>query len=185
MNRLRLLPVVPRHLGTPPKRKMQVSGATELASKGEGASDGSNVKVKVEIDDPLKSDMKVGCPCGNSLETENIIKLASTKTRGQLCRLPYATIGGGFCRSAEWCCYCPGWGCWRVDLVQSVNITSPTVAISIEGIGEAAGQSKPLDASEFPLLQDSSSKKRKLRGRPAKGDKKGGFESSATKFASY
>ncbi|KAK8620908.1 hypothetical protein V6N13_067366 [Hibiscus sabdariffa] len=56
-------------------RKMQVSGATELASKGEGASDGSNVKVKVEIDDPLKSDMKVGCPCGNSLETENIIKV--------------------------------------------------------------------------------------------------------------
>ncbi|GMI92306.1 SAP AND MIZ1 DOMAIN- CONTAINING LIGASE1 [Hibiscus trionum] len=55
-------------------RKMQVSGATELASKGEGASDSSNVKVKGEIDDPFKSDMKVRCPCGSSLETENIIR---------------------------------------------------------------------------------------------------------------
>ncbi|KAK8645406.1 hypothetical protein V6N13_119236 [Hibiscus sabdariffa] len=55
-------------------RKMQVSGATELASKGEGASDSSNNKVKGEIDDPLKSDMKVRCPCGSSLETENIIR---------------------------------------------------------------------------------------------------------------
>ncbi|KAK6235384.1 hypothetical protein SCA6_010721 [Theobroma cacao] len=55
-------------------RKMQVSGATELASKGQGVSDSSNVKVKGEIDDPFQSDMKVRCPCGSSLETENIIK---------------------------------------------------------------------------------------------------------------
>ncbi|KAK8513378.1 hypothetical protein V6N12_052570 [Hibiscus sabdariffa] len=59
-------------------RKMQVSGATELASKGEGVSDGSNVKVKVkvkgEIEDPFKSVMKVRCLCGSSLETENIIR---------------------------------------------------------------------------------------------------------------
>ncbi|OMP09724.1 hypothetical protein COLO4_05190 [Corchorus olitorius] len=55
-------------------RKMQVSGATELASKGQGVSDSSNVKIKGEVDDPFQSDMKVRCPCGSSLETENIIK---------------------------------------------------------------------------------------------------------------
>ncbi|GMI63388.1 SAP AND MIZ1 DOMAIN- CONTAINING LIGASE1 [Hibiscus trionum] len=55
-------------------RKMQVSGATELASKGEGVSDSSNVKVKGEIDDPFKSVMKVRCLCGSSLETENIVR---------------------------------------------------------------------------------------------------------------
>ncbi|KAE8734796.1 E3 SUMO-protein ligase SIZ1 [Hibiscus syriacus] len=55
-------------------RKMQVSGATELESKGEGMSDSSNVKVKGEIDEPFKLDMKVRCPCGSSLETENIIR---------------------------------------------------------------------------------------------------------------
>ncbi|KAE8700236.1 E3 SUMO-protein ligase SIZ1 [Hibiscus syriacus] len=54
-------------------RKMQVSGATELASKGEGASDGSNFKSQGEIDDPFKSDMNARCLCGSSLETENII----------------------------------------------------------------------------------------------------------------
>lgn len=57
---------------------MQVSGATELASKGQGVSDSSNVKVKGEIDDPFQSDMKVRCPCGSSLETENIIKVMIT-----------------------------------------------------------------------------------------------------------
>ncbi|XVE59785.1 hypothetical protein DITRI_Ditri05aG0075100 [Diplodiscus trichospermus] len=55
-------------------RKMQVSGATELASKGQGVSDSSNVKIKGEIEDPFQSDMKIRCPCGSSLETENIIK---------------------------------------------------------------------------------------------------------------
>ncbi|KAE8682479.1 E3 SUMO-protein ligase SIZ1 [Hibiscus syriacus] len=55
-------------------RKMKVSGATELASKGEGVSDVSNVKSQGEIDDPFKSDMKVRCLCGSSLETENIIR---------------------------------------------------------------------------------------------------------------
>ncbi|XVE79080.1 hypothetical protein DITRI_Ditri14bG0028700 [Diplodiscus trichospermus] len=55
-------------------RKMQVSGATELASKGQGVSDSNSVKIKGEIDDPFQSDMQVRCPCGSSLETENIIK---------------------------------------------------------------------------------------------------------------
>ncbi|OWM84169.1 hypothetical protein CDL15_Pgr028161 [Punica granatum] len=35
-------------------RKMQVSGATDLASKGQGASDSSNVKIKGEYDDPFR-----------------------------------------------------------------------------------------------------------------------------------
>ncbi|XWS28426.1 hypothetical protein CRYUN_Cryun25bG0067800 [Craigia yunnanensis] len=62
-------------------RKMQVSGTTELASKGQGVSDSrqgvsdsSNVKIEGEINDPFQSDMKVRCLCGTSLETENIIK---------------------------------------------------------------------------------------------------------------
>ncbi|KAE8731591.1 E3 SUMO-protein ligase SIZ1 [Hibiscus syriacus] len=55
-------------------RKMQVSATTELASKGEGMSDSSNVKVKGEIDEPVKLDIKVRCPCGSSLETENILR---------------------------------------------------------------------------------------------------------------
>ncbi|XP_022731163.1 E3 SUMO-protein ligase SIZ1-like isoform X2 [Durio zibethinus] len=55
-------------------RKMQVSGATEVASKGQGVSDSSNVQVKAEIDDSFQSDTKVRCPCGSSLETDNIIK---------------------------------------------------------------------------------------------------------------
>ncbi|KAB1996801.1 hypothetical protein ES319_D13G256700v1 [Gossypium barbadense] len=54
-------------------RKMKVSGATELASKGQGVSDGNNVKIKGEVDDPFQPDVKVRCPCGNSLETDYII----------------------------------------------------------------------------------------------------------------
>ncbi|XWS52701.1 hypothetical protein CRYUN_Cryun11dG0093300 [Craigia yunnanensis] len=60
-------------------RKMQVSGATDLASKAQGVSDSSNVKIKGEIDDPLQSDIKVRCPCGSSLETENIIKCEDSR----------------------------------------------------------------------------------------------------------
>lgn len=55
-------------------RKMQVSGANDLASKGHGVLDSSNMKVKGEIDDPFQSDVKVRCPCGSSLETESMIK---------------------------------------------------------------------------------------------------------------
>ncbi|KAF5447139.1 hypothetical protein F2P56_032711 [Juglans regia] len=55
-------------------RKMQVSGATDLASKGQGISDSSNVIVKAEIDDQFQSDTKFRCLCGNSLESESMIK---------------------------------------------------------------------------------------------------------------
>ncbi|XP_028757039.1 E3 SUMO-protein ligase SIZ1-like [Neltuma alba] len=53
-------------------RKMQISGATELASKG--MSDSSNVKIKGEIEDSLQSVTKIRCLCGSSLETEALIK---------------------------------------------------------------------------------------------------------------
>lgn len=54
---------------------MQVSGATDLASNGQGASDCSNIKIKAEFDDPYRSETKVRCPCGSSLETESMIKV--------------------------------------------------------------------------------------------------------------
>ncbi|KAI3411371.1 PHD domain-containing protein, partial [Psidium guajava] len=52
----------------------KVSGATDLASNGQGASDCSNMKIKAEFDDPYRSETKVRCPCGSSLETESMIK---------------------------------------------------------------------------------------------------------------
>ncbi|KAJ7980970.1 E3 SUMO-protein ligase SIZ1-like [Quillaja saponaria] len=55
-------------------RKMQISGATDLASKGQGVSDSSTVKIKGEIDDSFQSDTKIRCLCGSLLETEPMIK---------------------------------------------------------------------------------------------------------------
>ncbi|XP_061959512.1 E3 SUMO-protein ligase SIZ1-like isoform X3 [Populus nigra] len=60
-------------------RKMQVSGATDLASKGQGASNCSNSKFSGEMDEPFHSDTKVRCPCGTSLETESMIKCEDFK----------------------------------------------------------------------------------------------------------
>ncbi|KAM7502055.1 hypothetical protein LguiB_000959 [Lonicera macranthoides] len=55
-------------------RKMQVSGATDLASsKGQSASDCSNTKFKEEIEDSYPTD-KTRCPCGSSLTTDSMIK---------------------------------------------------------------------------------------------------------------
>ncbi|XP_022756088.1 E3 SUMO-protein ligase SIZ1-like isoform X3 [Durio zibethinus] len=62
-------------------RKMQVPGATELASKGQDVSDSNNVKLQGEIDDPCQLDMKVRCPCGSSLDNENIIKVMMCEDR--------------------------------------------------------------------------------------------------------
>lgn len=57
-------------------RKMQGSTATDLASKAQGVSDSSNVKVKVENDDrSFQSETKVRCVCGNQLETESMIQV--------------------------------------------------------------------------------------------------------------
>lgn len=54
---------------------MQVSGATDLASKGQGVLESSNSKVKGEIDDHFQRDIKVRCLCPSTLETESMIKV--------------------------------------------------------------------------------------------------------------
>ena len=56
-------------------RKLQVAGAIDLASKGQGASDSSNVKIKGEIDDSYQSDTKIRCLCGNVFDTEPLVKV--------------------------------------------------------------------------------------------------------------
>lgn len=58
-------------------RKMQVHGATDLASKFQNGSDSSNLKPKEEIEDSFQLDMKVRCPCGSSLLTDSMIKVIS------------------------------------------------------------------------------------------------------------
>ncbi|XP_021734204.1 E3 SUMO-protein ligase SIZ1-like [Chenopodium quinoa] len=59
-------------------RKMQGSGATDLASKAQSTSDTATptitLKPKEEVDDSLHVDMKIRCPCGSSLLTESMIK---------------------------------------------------------------------------------------------------------------
>ncbi|KAJ4845155.1 SUMO ligase siz1 [Turnera subulata] len=55
-------------------RKMQISGATDLASKGQVVSDSSNTKVNGEIDDPFHSGIRVRCPCGSSLNKDSIVQ---------------------------------------------------------------------------------------------------------------
>lgn len=60
------------HLCT--SRKMQVSGATELASKGPGVSGSCNLSIKPEIDDSHEV-YKIRCPCGSSLQTDSMIKV--------------------------------------------------------------------------------------------------------------
>ncbi|CAN4120344.1 unnamed protein product [Withania somnifera] len=53
-------------------RKMQVSGATDLASKPQVVADTSNVKLKEEIEDSYH--MKIRCVCTSSLQTETMIQ---------------------------------------------------------------------------------------------------------------
>lgn len=55
-------------------RKMQVPGATDLASKFQNDSDSSNLKPKEEIEHSIQWD-NVRCPCGISLSTESMIKV--------------------------------------------------------------------------------------------------------------
>ncbi|CDP07144.1 unnamed protein product [Coffea canephora] len=59
-------------------RKMQVSGATDLASKSQGGSECSNVKLKEEIEDSYQTE-KIRCPCGSSLPNETMIKCEDPK----------------------------------------------------------------------------------------------------------
>ncbi|XP_038980199.1 E3 SUMO-protein ligase SIZ1-like isoform X2 [Phoenix dactylifera] len=55
-------------------RKMQVHGATDLASKSHSGSDFNHVKPKEEMDVSYQLDMRVRCLCGSSLITESMIK---------------------------------------------------------------------------------------------------------------
>ncbi|KAK4351489.1 hypothetical protein RND71_030802 [Anisodus tanguticus] len=57
--------------------KMQVSGATDLASKSQIVSDSSNVKLKEEIEDTYQ--MKIRCPCGSSFQAETMIQCEDTR----------------------------------------------------------------------------------------------------------
>ncbi|XP_031112642.1 E3 SUMO-protein ligase SIZ1-like isoform X3 [Ipomoea triloba] len=59
-------------------RKMQVSGAPDLASKLQGFSDSSSAKIKDEIEDPYRMD-KIQCPCGSTLQTDSMIKCEDPK----------------------------------------------------------------------------------------------------------
>nr|XP_043609090.1 E3 SUMO-protein ligase SIZ1-like [Erigeron canadensis] len=55
-------------------RKMQDSGATDLASKGRGVSDSTNnAKLKDDIEDSHQVE-KIRCPCGSSLKADSTIK---------------------------------------------------------------------------------------------------------------
>lgn len=62
-------------------RKMQVSGATnDLASKGQGVSDSSNIKFKEEPELELSHKMdKVRCLCGSSLQADSMIKCEDSR----------------------------------------------------------------------------------------------------------
>ncbi|KAG8644574.1 E3 SUMO-protein ligase SIZ1 isoform X2 [Manihot esculenta] len=60
---------------------MQISGATDLASKGQGVLDSSKAITKGDVDDSFHLDTKVRCPCGSSLETESMIKCEDPRCR--------------------------------------------------------------------------------------------------------
>lgn len=55
-------------------RKMQISGAADLASKSQGFSDSTTVKPKEEIVDSYHME-KIRCVCGSSLPTDSMIKV--------------------------------------------------------------------------------------------------------------
>lgn len=57
-------------------RKMQISGAADLASKSQGFSDSTTVKPKEEIVDSYHMD-KIRCICGSSLPTDSMIKVST------------------------------------------------------------------------------------------------------------
>ncbi|KAL9272730.1 E3 SUMO-protein ligase SIZ1-like protein [Drosera capensis] len=60
-------------------RKMQVSGASNLATKPQATSDSSTLKPKEEVDDTYQLEMKMRCLCGSSLLTESMIKCEDPK----------------------------------------------------------------------------------------------------------
>lgn len=58
-----------------PARKLQLPGATDLASKGQSGLDINDVKPKEEVDDSFQAVLKIRCPCGRSLATESMIQV--------------------------------------------------------------------------------------------------------------
>ncbi|KAL6516640.1 SUMO ligase siz1 [Orobanche gracilis] len=54
-------------------RKMQVSGAGDLASKSQAISDSASIKVKSETEDSYQME-KIRCVCGSTLPTDSMIK---------------------------------------------------------------------------------------------------------------
>ncbi|XP_011089337.1 E3 SUMO-protein ligase SIZ1 isoform X2 [Sesamum indicum] len=54
-------------------RKMQVSGAADLASKSQVVSDSTNIKCKEEAEDCYQME-KIRCVCGSTLPTDSMIK---------------------------------------------------------------------------------------------------------------
>ncbi|KAK4493523.1 hypothetical protein RD792_018157 [Penstemon davidsonii] len=59
-------------------RKMQVSGAAESASKSQGVSDSTAVKLKEETEDSYQVE-KIRCLCGSSLPTDSMIKCEDSR----------------------------------------------------------------------------------------------------------
>ncbi|XP_051142503.1 E3 SUMO-protein ligase SIZ1-like isoform X2 [Andrographis paniculata] len=59
-------------------RKMQGSGAADLASKSQGDSDSTNVKLNEETADSCQRD-KIRCLCGGTLPTDSMIKCEDPK----------------------------------------------------------------------------------------------------------
>lgn len=53
---------------------MQVSGATDLATKSQGVSETSNIRPKEEAEESYQTE-KIRCPCGNSLQNESMVKV--------------------------------------------------------------------------------------------------------------
>ncbi|KAL2541116.1 E3 SUMO-protein ligase SIZ1 [Abeliophyllum distichum] len=59
-------------------RKMQISGATDLASKSDSSNVKLNVKPKEETEEPFQMD-KIRCLCGSTLPTDSMIKCEDSR----------------------------------------------------------------------------------------------------------
>ncbi|CAN6470851.1 unnamed protein product [Victoria cruziana] len=62
-------------------RKMQVHGATDLASKSHNSSTMNIIKPKEEVEDHTHLDTKICCPCGSSFMMESMIQCEDPKCR--------------------------------------------------------------------------------------------------------
>nr|CAD1839811.1 unnamed protein product [Ananas comosus var. bracteatus] len=62
-------------------RKMQVPGATDLASKSHSSSDFNPLRPKDEIDDSYQLNGKVRCLCGGTIMTESVLQCEDPRCR--------------------------------------------------------------------------------------------------------